>query len=192
MLVKGIIVPIKFIGAELTKSAMSIEFVQLTIYKPLYKHFHDLLIDEMSTLDIILEILPGGIHPQLVPYDLLTDKEKKKDRERSQEFLKYLQYQGYKLHRPSKATQSDTEQTTTGVAIELRFAYSLLEKLIQYIDRATINMKILKPSTTFSRRSSFKTSTRDIKFFSKVSLVSVYLYSNDPVTKTFSTKFNNL
>lgn len=121
-------------------------------------------------------LFAGGIHPQLVPYDLLTDKEKKKDRERSQEFLKYLQYQGYKLHRPSKAPQSDTEQTTTGVAIELRFAYSLLEKLIQYIDRATINMKLLKPSTTFSRRTSFKTSTRDIKFFSKVSKIDFCLF----------------
>lgn len=41
----------------------------------------------------------GVIHSQLVPYDLLTDKEKRKDRERSQEFLKYMQYQGYKLHK---------------------------------------------------------------------------------------------
>ena len=41
----------------------------------------------------------GVVHPQLVPYDLLTDKEKRKDRERSQEFLKYLQYQGLKIHK---------------------------------------------------------------------------------------------
>jgi ryanodine receptor 2 len=46
----------------------------------------------------------------------------------------------------------------------------LLEKLIAYLDRATINMKMLKPSQTFSRRTSFKTSSRDIKFFSKVVL----------------------
>lgn len=46
-----------------------------------------------------IDVSGGVIHPQLVPYDLLTDKEKKKDRERSQEFLKYMQYQGLKLHR---------------------------------------------------------------------------------------------
>ncbi|XP_033608233.1 ryanodine receptor isoform X6 [Cryptotermes secundus] len=112
----------------------------------------------------------GAVSPQLVPYDLLTDKEKKKDRERSQEFLKYLQYQGYKLHRPNRGGGTESEQAATGAAVELRFAYSLLEKLIQYLDSASINMKLLKPSSTFSRRNSFKTSTRDIKFFSKVVL----------------------
>ncbi|XP_017836906.1 ryanodine receptor isoform X16 [Drosophila busckii] len=111
----------------------------------------------------------GVIHPQLVPYDLLTDKEKKKDRERSQEFLKYMQYQGYKLHKPSKGGAVE-EGGAAQAAVELRFSYSLLEKLIQYLDRATINMKLLKPSTTFSRRTSFKTASRDIKFFSKVVL----------------------
>lgn len=72
--------------------------------------------------------------------------------------------------RPARAKGVDSEQAGGGPAIELRFAYSLLEKLIAYLDRATINMKLLKPSTTFSRRNSFKTSSRDIKFFSKVVL----------------------
>ncbi|XP_072162212.1 ryanodine receptor isoform X2 [Bemisia tabaci] len=121
----------------------------------------------------------GGIHPQLVPYDLLTDKEKRKDRERSQEFLKYLQYQGYKLHRPNRGTAtSEAEQLAAVQTGELRFAYSLLEKLIQYMDKASINMKLLKPSATFSRRSSFKTCSRDIKFFSKVVLPLVEKYFN--------------
>lgn len=117
----------------------------------------------------------GGLHPQMVPYDLLTDKEKRKDRERTQELLKYLQFMGYKLHRMGK---SQIQQNPDAVALEgettsssdRRFAYSLLEKLIQYLDIAAFNMKHLRPSTNYSRRSSFKTSTRDVKFFSKVVL----------------------
>ncbi|KAL0274262.1 UNVERIFIED_CONTAM: hypothetical protein PYX00_006731 [Menopon gallinae] len=119
----------------------------------------------------------GAVHPQLVPYDLLTDKEKRKDRERSQEFLKYLQYQGFKLHRPTKGG-GETEQAAAQAAVENRFAYSLLEKLIQYTDKAAINMKLLKPSSTFSRRSSFKPCSRDIKFFSKVVLPLIEKYFN--------------
>lgn len=68
------------------------------------------------------------------------------------------------------------DQAATQAAIELRFSYSLLEKLIAYLDRATINMKLLRPSATFSRRTSFKTASRDIKFFSKVVLPLIEKY----------------
>lgn len=53
---------------------------------------------------------------------------------------------------------------------ETRFASSLLEKLNQYLDTASISLKLLKPSANFSRRNSFKRTSRDIKFFSKVVL----------------------
>lgn len=80
------------------------------------------------------------------------------------------------LLRPNRGGGTESEQTATGAAVELRFAYSLLEKLIQYLDSASINMKLLKPSSTFSRRNSFKTSTRDIKFFSKVSFICIKIF----------------
>uniref|UniRef100_A0A4D5R9V0 Ryanodine receptor 44F n=1 Tax=Scolopendra viridis TaxID=118503 RepID=A0A4D5R9V0_SCOVI len=110
----------------------------------------------------------GGIHPQMVPYDLLTDKEKRKNRERSQELLKYLQFQGCRIQRMSKPTEGD--QVGEAGLTERRFAYSLLEKLLQYLDVAAFNMKLLRPSGNQSRRNSFKTSSRDVKFFSKVVL----------------------
>lgn len=37
--------------------------------------------------------------PTLVPWDLLTDFEKQKNRFSSQETLKFLQYNGYKVYR---------------------------------------------------------------------------------------------
>ena len=37
-------------------------------------------------------------------------------------------------------------------ATEKRFAYSLLEKLLEYVDKASYNMKNVKPGTRFSRR----------------------------------------
>jgi ryanodine receptor 2 len=70
--------------------------------------------------------------------------------------------------RPNRGGSSESEGGTAGAAVELRFAYSLLEKLIQYTDTASISQKLYKPSSTFSRRNSFKTCTKDIKFFSKV------------------------
>ena len=67
--------------------------------------------------------------------------------------------------------RAGSQETLSGAgSVERRFAYSLLEKLLQYLDCAAINMKILKPSANMSRRSSFKTSSKDVKFFSKVVL----------------------
>lgn len=86
------------------------------------------------------------------------------------------------------------EQAATQASIESRFSYSLLEKLISYMDRATINMKLLKPSATFSRRSSFKTATRDIKFFSKVvlPLIEKYFSTNRGYFIAVATATNNI
>ncbi|XP_063865198.1 ryanodine receptor-like isoform X9 [Scylla paramamosain] len=114
-----------------------------------------------------VEACGGGIHPQMVPYDMLTEKEKRKDRFRSVELLKYLQFMGYKL---TRGHGDGEDPGGASGAVERRFAYSLLEKLLQYLDSAAVNMKLLKPSTNYSRRSSFKTSTKDVKFFSKVVL----------------------
>ena len=56
-------------------------------------------------------------------------------------------------------------------SITSRFAYSLLEKLLEYVDKAAYNMKNMKPSSRFSRRHSFSMSTEDVKFFGKVGRV---------------------
>ena len=127
-----------------------------------------------------IDATAGSPHPQLVPYDLLTDKEKKKDRERCQELLKYIQFQGYKLHRMGKPTGKSLEDpsATSAVSLERRFAYSLLEKLLHYQDIAAVNMKLQVPSSEYSHRSAFKDTPKDVKFFSKVVLPLMEKYFN--------------
>lgn len=150
---------------DLTTLTLSREMQNMA--ERLAENTHDIWAMKVKTE---MDAVGGGLHPQLVPYDLLTDKEKRKNRDRSQELLKYLQSEGFRVGRASKkSVQESAEQTGTSSSGE-RFASLLLEKLLQYLDVAAINMKILKPSANFSRRSSFKTSTRDVKFFSKVVL----------------------
>lgn len=39
----------------------------------------------------------GGVHQLLVPYDILTDRERKRYRRLTHELIRYLQYWGYRL-----------------------------------------------------------------------------------------------
>ena len=73
--------------------------------------------------------------------------------------------------RQSATRHSQDSGADSGVGVsstEKRFAYSLLEKLLEYVDKAALNMKNNKPASRFSRRRSFSTATEDVKFFGKV------------------------
>jgi len=39
----------------------------------------------------------GGIHPQFIPYSQLTDDEKRVDRDRAQELMRYMQTSGFRI-----------------------------------------------------------------------------------------------
>lgn len=41
----------------------------------------------------------GGSHPNLIPYDMMTDREKRKERLRSLDMVKFLQLQGYRVEK---------------------------------------------------------------------------------------------
>ncbi|CAB3399073.1 unnamed protein product [Caenorhabditis bovis] len=123
----------------------------------------------------------GGFMPiPLVPWDLLTDFERRKDRFRSSEILKFLQYHGYHVTCP-KDEQSQSERLKNEgerSSVEKRFAYNLLEKLIQYLEQASLKMKSVKPSQELTRRNSFRREGQDVKFFEKVVLPLMHAYFN--------------
>lgn len=73
-------------------------------------------------------------------------------------------------HEASSRHGKDADGSALGSSTEKRFAYSLLQKLLEYLDKASVNMQQTKPSSRFSRRESYSQATEDVKFFGKVSI----------------------
>ncbi|XP_025103910.1 ryanodine receptor-like isoform X4 [Pomacea canaliculata] len=157
----------------------------LTMAERLAENSHDLWAKRKREE---LDSIGGGVHPQLVPYDILTDRERRKNREHAQELLRFLQFLGFRIssgdmglerRRESASRGSRESEADSGVGVsatERRFAYSLLEKLLEYLDNASVNMQQMRPSSRFSRRESYSTATEDVKFFGKVVLPFVEKY----------------
>jgi hypothetical protein len=112
----------------------------------------------------------------------LTDSERSKDRFRAQEILRFFHYHGYRIHNPLESDASSVEKRKViegeRASVEKRFAYNLLEKLLQYLEQASFRMKSLKPSQELTRRNSFKAEGQDVKFFEKVVLPLNLAYFN--------------
>jgi ryanodine receptor 2 len=49
-----------------------------------------------------------------------------------------------------------------------RFAYTLLEKLLEYVERAASAMHNYKESSKFSLHETYRLTSKDVKFFGKV------------------------
>ena len=81
-------------------STLTLSKEMLNVAERLSEDGHDI-----QALQKKLELQGAGCGPlnlTIVPYDLLTEKEKKKNRERCQELLKYIQFQGNNLFKGTR------------------------------------------------------------------------------------------
>ncbi|CAF4638071.1 unnamed protein product, partial [Rotaria sp. Silwood2] len=129
-----------------------------------------------------LAAIGGGLHSRLVPFELLTDKEKQKDLKFYQDLVKYLHTFGYRVVKTIHEINATISNLTPRVASmstlinDKRFAYSLLEKLLEYVERASITMQNYKESSKFSLHETYRLTTKDVKFFGKVVLPLIEKY----------------
>ncbi|KHN75295.1 Ryanodine receptor 44F [Toxocara canis] len=158
-------------------STMTLEKDMMSAAEKMAEHSHNIWAKKVFN-DLATK---GGNMPiVLVPWDLLTDFERRKDRFRAAEILKFLRYHGYRVccMRDSEPSTERIKMEGERSTVEKRFAYNLLEKLIQYLDQASVKMKTVKPSQELSRRNSFKKEGQDVKFFEKVVLPLMHAYFN--------------
>ncbi|CAF4330087.1 unnamed protein product, partial [Rotaria sp. Silwood2] len=126
--------------------------------------------------------LGGGLHCRLVSFELLTDKEKQKHLKFYQDLVKYLHTFGYRVVKTIHEVNTTISNLTLRVALmsalinDKRFAYSLLEKLLEYVERASITMQNYKESSKFSLHETYRLTTKDVKFFGKVVLPLIEKY----------------
>ena len=89
--------------ADLSTLTLTKEMVNLA--ERLAEDGHD--IQALLTKQALQAAGGGPINLTLVPYDLLTEKEKRKTRERCQELLKYIQFLGYNLFKSGRDGDGD-------------------------------------------------------------------------------------